>query len=186
MATPLNRSASVAFGHPGRLSPRGKNALPMLPKVPPPASSSPMFVPCLREGESGVAKTEPTLPKRHRRPAFRPARLAVRVSGRVPPRKFPRRFAHNGTAFRSFEPVCRPSVRLVDYAGEMAKAPLPTWRVAQLTRHARFFLRPTSQHPGGNYPWRPCQDSASCRFLVRSGLCPRKWPWRLCKSDDSP
>ena len=73
MATPLNRFANVAFRPPAQVS-TGGNALPMLPKVPP-ASSSPMFVPSLREGESGVAKTEPTLPKRRRRPTISP-RLA--------------------------------------------------------------------------------------------------------------
>ena len=33
--------------------------------------------------------------------------------------------------------------------------------------------------PTENYPWRLCQEGASCRFFVRSGLCPRRWPWRL-------
>ena len=43
--------------------------------------------------------------------------------------------------------MCRLSVRPVDSAGEMTKATLPTWRVDQLARHDRFFLRPTSQLP---------------------------------------
>ena len=33
--------------------------------------------------------------------------------------------------------------------------------------------------PTENYPWRLCQESASCRFFARSGSCPRRWPWRL-------
>ena len=159
--------------------------MPMLPKVPP-ASSSPMFVPSLREGESGVAKTEPTLPKRHRRPTISP-RLACgppewkNSAAKIPEeicrqrRRFPKFRAHV-SSLRTSGRLRRRNVQ--SDTADVARGP---------TGSPCSVLSPTNKSTRRkNYPWRPRQDSASCRFLVRSGLCPRKWPWRLCKSDDCP
>ena len=117
--------------------------MPMLPKVPP-ASSSPMFVPPLREGESGVAKTEPTLPKRHRRPATSTRVACVEECRRVNSREDSPTTAPPSEVSSPY--IC-PPVRPVDSTGKLTKATLPTWRAAQLVRHDRFFLRPTSQLP---------------------------------------
>ena len=166
MATPLNRFANVAFRPPAKVSPRKKTALPMLPKVlPQQALRRCLF---LASERANPASRKPRRLCRGRIVAhlFRLAWLAVRLSLRIPPRKFPRRFAPSGAAFRSFEPMCRLSASLVDSAGEMSQATLPTWRVVQLARHARFFLRQTSQLPG------EIIDGDSARIADRADFSP--------------
>ena len=129
--------------------------MPMLPKVPP-ASSSPMFVPSLREGEYGVAKTERTLPKRLA--WFAGDSLVCRT---ISPRLVCGPPQWKNSAAKSPEEICRRPGRFPKFrahawslqtsgrfAGEMAKATLPTRRMDQLVCHDRRLLRLTSEHCG--------------------------------------
>ena len=117
---------------------------------------------------------------------FLPRWSPPRQSGEIPPGKYPRRLAQDGAARGSFAHIYLLSVEWpVDSAGKITKATLPTWRVVHLVRHGRFFPPLAKSTPTENYPWRLCQDSASCRFFVRSGSCPGKWLRRRRRSVDS-
>ena len=80
-----------------------------------------------------------------------------------------------GSAFRCFAQLRRKQNQ-GDTAGVARGFPGPPWSV---------FFPPARSTPAENYPWRLCRNSASCRFIGRSGLFPRQWPWRLRSSVDS-
>ena len=116
------------------------------------AISSPMFVFSLLEGESGVAKAEPALPTRHRRPTISSplapaapgwenirgerakAELRSEVSrtlvlfpyGRsTPPEKEPRRRRERGAWSDWFAMIGSFSARLLNSSGKLPKATAP-------------------------------------------------------------
>ena len=164
----------------------------MQPKCRIGAISSPMFVPCLRGGDSGVAKTEPTPPKRHRRPTLSPRLVCGPPDWGNNIANNTRRLTQNGAAFRSFAHIWLLAVWAVNSARKISRATLPTWRAVYLVRHDLFILLlpgqlpqriiegspwsvlspPEKSNPAENYPWRLSRSDASCRFCVRSRLFP--------------
>ena len=147
--------------------------MPMLPKCPLRAMSSPMFVSPKPDGvASGRATTDPTVSRKHRRPASMQRSVSAPAEWSNATEKGSEKPRPRKRCVRKFGspevPKC-PGWAVTSW-GKITKATLPTWRLAASVGHGRFFRRSTGRLRREENRADSAEKASSPSYSVALGL----------------